>query len=224
MNPFTNSIFGSLSVNLFGKRKEEPTVSSTSVIDTITKLKNQLDNLNKRNTFIEQKITALNEEIQIIAKINKNKALIMLEKRKNLNAEILKNEGIINLLEGQITALESSIINKQVTETLREGNNFVKKVQNSVNVDKIEDLIDDIKETAETQKSISDVFTQHIQDIYNDEDLLVELQEFTDKPEINKVVQLNLPEAPKNTILTKITSANNSEEEDLIKLQNSMLC
>jgi len=232
MNSFTNTIFGGLSLNLFGKKKEETKViSSTSVIDTITKLKNQLETLNKRNSFVEQKISILNEEIKVVAKINKNKALLMLEKRKNLNTELLKNEGIINLLEGQISALESSVINIQVTETLRQGNNFVKKVQKSVNVDEVEDLIDEIKYTAEMQKSITDVFTNHIQDIYNDEDLLCELQEFTDTEETNNAFKIKLPEVPKNTILTSVKAINSNEEEEaeeeekeLNKLKNSLLC
>ena len=210
MNLFAN-------LNIFGKKKEPP----VNVMDTIQKLKEQVEILNKRNKCVEQKTATLMTEIKQVAKTNQQKALLLLDKKKTYDEEINKNDCASILLEKQIAALESSIINKQVTDTLRDGNLFVKKVQKTMNIDNIEDLMDDIKETADTQKTISEIFSNQVQGIYDDEDLLNELNQIANeeeqKPEQKPHPSYHFPNVP---------VAENQLEEDekeLIQLQQSLM-
>ena len=203
--------------NLFGKKK---VIDSTpSVIDTITKLRDQVDILNKRNQCVEQKIAQIMGDIKEIAKTNRHKALLLLDKKKTYDEEISKNDSASILLEKQIAVLETSIINKQVTDTLRQGNLFVKKVQKNINVDDIEDLMDDIKESNDTQKAISDIFSNQVSDIYEDEDLLNELNEITKEEMPNEETQAKEEEP---TPSYHFPSVPVNDEEELLTLQKSL--
>jgi hypothetical protein len=223
MNLFAN-------LNIFGKKKDPP----VNVMDTIQKLKEQVIILDKRNKCVEQKTATLMTEIKQVAKTNQQKALLLLDKKKTYDEEIHKNDCSCILLEKQIAALESSIINKQVTDTLRDGNLFVKKVQKTMNIDNIEDLMDDIKETADTQKTISEIFSNQVQDIYEDEDLLNELNQIVNEeeqprphPQQKQEPSYHFPNVPVVNQLTKNQLTKNQlEEEDekeLIRLQQSLM-
>tara|TARA_B110000285_G_scaffold233119_1_gene305949 strand:- start:52 stop:720 length:669 start_codon:yes stop_codon:yes gene_type:complete len=222
-------------MNLFGAKKaNNDVISSSTVINTISQLREQIQTLNKRTLYIETKNKNLIEDIKKIAKTNKQKALILLDKKKRNEEEILKNEGITNLLETQISSLETSYINKQVAETLRQGNNIVKRAQKTINVDDIDELMLDINETNDTQKSISNIFSQNIPDIYDD-DLLNELNDITnqesDKEELTNQITHNerskdiykFPTIPTNGIVLSVET-DDAEEEALNELKKSLMC
>ena len=219
---------------IFGKKKEtDKPVSTVSIMDTIHKLREQVDILNKRNKYIELKISILMDDIKQIAKSNKQKALLLLDKKKTYTDEINKNDSASILLEKQIAVLETSIINKQVVDSLRNGNIFVKKVQKNTNVDDIEDLMDDIKESTDIQKTISDAFSNQIHDITNDEDLLNEFNEITSEETTNeenkkeciqeKIPSYNFPNVPKDNI-SKNKKQEDDDEEELLRLTTALLC
>ena len=226
MNLFAN-------LNIFGKKKDPP----VNVVDTIQKLKEQVIILEKRNKCVEQKTATLMTEIKQVAKTNQQKALLLLDKKKTYDEEIHKNDCSCILLEKQIAALESSIINKQVTDTLRDGNLFVKKVQKTMNIDNIEDLMDDIKETADTQKTISEIFSNQVQDIYEDEDLLNELNQIVNEeeqkpqPQQKQQPSYHFPNVPVENQVTKNQLVENQlvenqleeDEKELIQLQQSLM-
>ena len=216
MNLFAN-------LNIFGKKKEPP----VNVMDTIQKLKEQVIILDKRNKCVEQKTATLMTEIKQVAKTNQQKALLLLDKKKTYDEEIHKNDCSCILLEKQIAALETSVINKQVTDTLRDGNLFVKKVQKTMNIDNIEDLMDDIKETTDTQKTISEIFSNQVQDIYEDEDLLNELNQIVNEEEEQKPQQKQKPDPSYHfpNVPVENQRLQREEEEDekeLIRLQQSL--
>ena len=170
-------------------------------------------------------------EIKQVAKTNQQKALLLLDKKKTYDEEIHKNDCSCILLEKQIAALESSIINKQVTDTLRDGNLFVKKVQKTMNIDNIEDLMDDIKETADTQKTISEIFSNQVQDIYEDEDLLNELNQIVNEEEQKQKPQqqqkqqpsYHFPNVPVENQTTVAENQLEEDEKELIQLQQSLM-
>jgi hypothetical protein len=130
-----------------------------------------------------------------------------------------------------------------VTDTLRDGNLFVKKVQKTMNIDNIEDLMDDIKETADTQKTISEIFSNQVQDIYEDEDLLNELNQIVNEeeqepqqkpsyhfPNVPVVNQLTKNQLTKNQLEENQLEENQLEEnqleedeKELIRLQQSLM-
>jgi len=207
-------------LNIFGKRKEEAPkagANPTELLNTVSRLKAQVELLNKRNTLLETQVVKLKTEVQETAKTNKTRALVLLEKKKRTEAEMVKNEGAKVFLEKQISALESSIINRQVTDALKEGNRMVKRAQTALDVDQIDDLMDDMRETDEMHQTISDAFSRNIQEVCDNPELLEELEE------IVKSEEVSMPSAPTRPITPPSHKFDAfTEEEQVKKLQASM--
>ena len=206
---------------LFGTKKEEPVfVDSTKTNNVISDLKSQLTTLEKRNAYLENKIQKLVAEIRIIASTNKNRALMMLNTKKQYDAEIKKNDGIRYTIESQINSLENSVINIEVTKSIHTGNEYIKNTHSKINIDSIEDLMDDISEQTEISQSISDIFTRKIDALYDDDELLEELNGFEQQQQLP--TQTILPTAPLNypKIEQKVEE---DEETELQKIRLEMI-
>ena len=125
------------------------------------------------------------------------------------DSEIEKNDGIKNTIENQIFALENSIINTQVFKSIQAGNTHIKNTHNGINIDNMDELMDDIVEQSEISQSISDIFTQRVNSVYEDDELLAELTEYTDEP---KPITVILPEVPKQNFIN-VQHHNNKKKE-----------
>lgn len=208
------------SFNLFGKKPQKKESTSTpdtsKTIDVISKLRGQLDSLEKRNVHIETKVKNVVIEIKKVATIDKKKALVLLNRKKTYEEEINKNLGIIDVIERQIVSLENASINQQVFKTMQEGNQFIKNANSNVDMDKMENLLEEIDEQKDTSQAISDIFRQRIDRIYEDEDLLSELNEYTQQKEVEKsTIDYHLPQVPDNQNI--IVSNQNEEETELLR-------
>lgn len=208
---------------------QEQEKSKTSKV--INDLKQQLELMEKRNVVIKKRI----EEAQIEAKLllekkDKNGALISLKKKKQYDAELEKNQGIQIVLENQIYSLESVTMQKAIVDALSQGNKSIKKLNTELNPEKIEELMDEIQEEADNFKSIQDAMSQPLQQIYNDSDLLNELEQLEsdvlDEGLLNvSSLKTALPTVPTKALPKIITKEEEMELElqELQQLKDSML-
>ena len=175
-------------MNIFGKSKQQSTQSQSTInknmatmantISVITNLKEQVDLLEKRNNFItKQKDNAILEAKQKLEKKDKNGAMLALKKKKQFEDEIAKNQGIQLTLENQIYSLESANMQKAVIDALELGNKSIKQINNNLNPDKIDELMDDIQEQTDNSNAINQALSQNLQQVYDDPDLLEELEQ-----------------------------------------------
>lgn len=175
-------------MNIFGKSKQQSALSQTTInknvanmantISVITNLKEQVDLLEKRNNFItKQKDNAILEAKQKLEKKDKNGAMLALKKKKQFEDEIAKNQGIQLTLENQIYSLESANMQKAVIDALELGNKSIKNINNNLNPDKIDELMDDIQEQTDNSNAINQALSQNLQQVYDDPDLLEELEQ-----------------------------------------------
>jgi charged multivesicular body protein 4 len=175
-------------MNIFGKSKQQSTQSQSTInknmanmantISVITNLKEQVDLLEKRNNFItKQKNNAILEAKQKLEKKDKNGAMLSLKKKKQFEDEIAKNQGIQLTLENQIYSLESANMQKAVIDALELGNKSIKQINNNLNPDKIDELMDDIQEQTDNSNAINQALSQNLQQVYDDTDLLEELEQ-----------------------------------------------
>lgn len=164
---------------LFGKSKEpaaqaQPQVSAS---DAIQKQRAALDTLEKRVVFLEKKITAQDNEAREKAR-NKDKrgALLALKKKKMLNSEIdtLNNSRVT--LEKQIMNLEAAQTQNVAIEALKTGVQAQKDLNAKMNVDKVDQLMEDLQEQEDLQKEVQQVLGQG-NDMADDDELLDELAE-----------------------------------------------
>lgn len=192
-------------------------------MDAIQNLRSQLDIIAKRCVFIESKIENITKTVRSDPS-NKSKCLLLLQSKKNMEAELQKNYGIQSIMENQLAALESSIINRQMVKAMEAGNRVIKDAQSDTMVEKLDELMDDIKEQDQIKTTISDLFSQSTNDIYTDDDLLAEFNTYLEEVEEEAketVRPMYLPDVPTAPILI---GRNITEEEQCIrKLQASMI-
>jgi len=228
--------------NLFGGNKKASTIINAQKqqegnIKIIGILRDQIELLEKRNGFIEKKkISLVNEAKQKLNGGDKKGALLILNQKKKVESEIEKNQGTQLLLENQLSALECATINKEVITSLMVGNKAIKQINQDLSPEKIDDLMDDIQEETENYKAIQDAMTQPLQQIYDDDELLQELDEICEEDKEDKVIQnlLNvdgvdelkmLPDVP-NTALPVVAQKSNPNDDielELKQLELSML-
>ncbi len=213
---------------LFGhpkpKAQEKQKQNSTSVNDSILKLKNTDSTIDKKITHLEKQITKLEDEakklIRLKTKSSKQRALGKL-KLKNLKMkELNKLMGMQYNLSVQSNALENAQFNTLVIQGMKDANNTFQKINKSINIDKVDDLVEDITEQQDLMNEVSDALATPLFDNDIDEDeLLAELDELE---ELDNDLNLlpNLPEVPKTVNKPIIQTEEEKELKELEMLMN----
>lgn len=207
-------------------KKSNPPPSAEDSLNIISSLHDQIKLLEKRKDVIKTKV----EELIVEAKHKLNSgdkkgALLILNQKKKQEAEADKITSSQLLLENQLFALEGATINREVLTTLKSGNDAIKHINQGITPDIIDELMDDIQETQYTAQQIQQLLNTPLQEIYDDADLLAELDE------LNELEQpLILPAVPKTspTVVGKVDAAETDAAEDEImldlrRLEESML-
>ena len=130
----------------FGKKKQKAPADS-EIIGTITTLKQNLEQLEKRQEQVQIKCD--NELKQAKAKNqagNKKQAVFHMKKKKLYEAEIEKLEGAKLNLEQQIFAIEGTQTNKQIFDSMQKGNQLVTNMTKQIDIKKVDKLKDDMEE------------------------------------------------------------------------------
>jgi len=159
------SIFG----KMFGFTKEEKSVTTG---EAIQKLRETEEMLVKKQEFLESKI----EQELHVAKTNgtKNKraAIQALKRKKRYEKQLQQIDGTLSTIEMQREALEGANTNTAVLNTMSEAAKALKSAHQSMDIDKVHDMMDDIAEQQDVAKEISDAISNPLsfgQDLDEDE-------------------------------------------------------
>ena len=158
-------------------------------------------------------------------------ALFALKRKKLYEAEIDKIGNIKMTLETQVMNLESAAQNAATFKAMHAGKDAMKTINTEVGIEKVDDLMDEIREEMEQADEISNALAQPVDPLMMDEDdLLAELAnlEAEDVEEQllmqpNKAAatvedQFHMPDVP-STVLPTIKNATKEEEEELKMLE-----
>ena len=211
--------FGSLFGN---KNKKSITVTNNNIL-VMNNLRDKIEILNQRNKYIEGRISEALIEAKIkLENKDKNGALLSLKRKKMFEEEIEKNNGMLLVLENQIFTLEGASMNKQLVDAMKLGQSTIKKIHTEMDPSKIEDLMDDINESNENDKTIQNAMAQPIRDMYNDSELLEELEELVNS-DIGVDNELEgLLENIKIPLESSIIKDDEDEEEELKRMVASL--
>lgn len=144
-------------------------------------LKQKMENIEKRQQFIEKKINA---QVQIAKEKSKagdkRGALFALKTKKLYEQEVAKLDNSILTLQSQVMAIESASVNMDVVSGMQVGHNALKQMQKQMDVDKLQDLQSEIQETMEDANEINNIIGQPMggAEHYDEDELMNELQEF----------------------------------------------
>lgn len=183
---------------LFGKKKETPQ-------DSIAKLRETLETLDKRDQFLDKKIQQqLEEAKKYNAAGNKKMAIAALKRKKMLTDQQAKIMGAREKIELQLNAIESVKMDMEILNTLESGTKTMKEMHKSMDVNKVDEVIDNMNDQIDISNEIANAMSQPVGEVFDDEDLLKELEdeELKDlEKDIDKIK--DLPEVNKNKITEK---------------------
>jgi len=146
--------------SLFGKSKakhsQQPTVTEQD--RAILQLKQQRDRLNQNRKRIDEQLEREREVAKrLLQNGQKDRALLVLRKKKMLESQLHKSEGILEKVEQLTHDLEYAQVQVDVVNSLKQGNEALKKMNDILKLEDIEKLMDDTREAAEYQNEVSNL-------------------------------------------------------------------
>ena len=145
------------------KKSFENPQQPTAPIDTISKLNNRIEIIDKREHFLEKKIALYRKIARQQHRAGKTKdALNKLRLSKIYEKEVKKLGNVRMSLQQQIINLESSHMNIQTIEAMKEGQKAMKSMSEKTKIEEVEKLHEDIEEHHQTNQEISDILTQPV--------------------------------------------------------------
>ncbi|KAF6717313.1 Charged multivesicular body protein 6 [Oryzias melastigma] len=180
--------------NLFGKKKQSRVTEQDRAI---LQLKQQRDKLRQ----YQKKIHLQLDKERLLAKKllqdgKKDKALLLLKKKRYQDQLLDKTENQISNLERMVQDLEFAQIEKKVLDGLKVGNECLKKMHEVMSIEEVERIMDETQDAVEYQRQIDEMLAGSL--TQEDEDaVLAELEAITQGDvELPDVPSEELPESP----------------------------
>ncbi|KAF9334255.1 ESCRT-III subunit protein snf7 [Podila minutissima] len=191
--------------------------------DSIVELRNTLQMLEKRETFLQTKIDNELKIARANATKNKRAALMALKRKKQFEGQIEKISGSRLTIETQVMAIENANVNLETMKAMRAGAEAMKGIHGAMDINKVDQTMEEIRDQMELANEISDVISQPVGfGVEMDEDdLLAELDELEQEELDKKLMEtdrpLQMPSVPIHP------EEEDEEEAELRELRESMV-
>ncbi len=209
---------------LFGSKKKVTNINYNDITINIQKINETMETLDKKITYNERKIAKFITNAKEYNKNkNKQKAISCLRQKKNLEKMNENLDKQRSNLEYQLYQMESLSMNSQVVSTMKGVNTVIKNFEKDVNIDKVDDLHDDLQESIQSAVDITNAISQPLNPNIDDDELSAELDEM-DQEELNEQLlnvdnaELILPEVPKTKLETPVAETK-KHDDDLRELE-----
>ena len=148
---------------------------------------------------------------EYLKKGDKDRAKIFLKMSKMYKQQIGSAEGQLKTIEEQVALIETTLNQKEIMDVLTQGNKVLAELQKEVNVEKFEQIKEDMDEMQQTQDEINEFFLQHNTDVNElDEDIQKEMDSLNES--LQKEVENEFPEANKEEVNVEKKEEVNEEE------------
>ncbi|XP_029945572.1 charged multivesicular body protein 6-like isoform X2 [Salarias fasciatus] len=174
--------------NVFGRKSRPSRVTEQD--KAVLQLKQQRDKLKQ----YQKRITVQLEKERLLAKQllkdgKKQKALLLLKKKRYQDQLLDKTENQISNLERMVQDIEFMQIEMKVIEGLKVGNDCLKSMHEIMSIEDVERILDETQEAIEYQRQIDEMLAGSL--TQEDEDaVLAELEAITQGEDVA------LPEVP----------------------------
>lgn len=160
---------------------------------------NTSDGNDTRKIKKSEKTIAHDKELarELLNKGMKDRALLMLKKKKYLERMIEKTEMQLDTIQRMVNDIEFATIQSEVVNKLRAGNEALKMMNQMFNLDEIDKIMEETKEGAQFQEEISNMLSGAFNE-QDEEDLEAELERLTEQQMDEKLI--GLPKVPENDI------------------------
>jgi len=179
-------------MKLFGKAKKGPTTK-----EGITKLRETLDMLEKRDAYLQTKINhEVTEAKRYMAQKNKRAAMMCLKKKKTYEAQIEKISGASMTIQTQLMAIEGANVSLQTLEAMNMGASIMKDIHRNMTVEDVDKTMEEIQSQMEIATEIETAIAQPLGGVMFDEDELdAELEALEQESLDQQLLNINPPSA-----------------------------
>ena len=198
---------------LGGKNKENIPVTE----EAIQKLKQTEKMLEKKQEYLEKKIDMENATAKKHARTNKRLSLQALKRRKRLEKQLNQIDGTLSTIEFQRESLENAGTNTEVLKNMKYAADALKNVHQTLDVDDVHDMMDDIQEQTEISKEISDTICGFGSQDFDEDELNAELEEIEQEGLNEELIgmerpAMGLPDVPSGALESKKKLAQDEDE------------
>lgn len=206
--------------NLFGGAAPKPAAISAN--QGLEQLEEKADMIRKRIAHLQSQVEEQEKIAKTYATTNKNKALAALKRKRTLEDNIKKAEGTLDNIENQKDMLESASSNAAVLKTMADTAKIVKQQHDNLDINKVEDIVDEMREQQEISEEISNILSQTTSKTTQDDDeLLKELESMQQKELDEKLLHTEKDTAALPDVPTQlpVQPAHSKAEEELDELK-----
>lgn len=176
---------------------------------TRDKVKNYLKNLEHNISTIQSCVK------ECIRNKQKDKAMLALRKQKYLQKTLEQGRNQLLNLESQILSVENALIQKDVYEAMKQGNEFLKNMNKALTVEDVTKLMEETEDAIEYQQEVGRILAQQgIQE--DDEELLHQL----DVLDVEEAQEFQIPSVPEREVKVKKHKKRHHEEEKEVVVEN----
>lgn len=182
--------------NVFGRKSRPSRVTEQD--KAILQLKQQRDKLKQ----YKKRITLQLDKERLLAKQllkdgRKEKALLLLKKKRYQDQLLDKTENQISNLEHMVQDIEFMQIEMKVIEGLKVGNDCLKSMHEIMSIEDVERILDETQEAIEYQRQIDEMLAGALTQ-EDEDDVLAELEAITQGEDVAlpEVTTEPIPEVP----------------------------
>jgi len=191
-------------MRLFGKAKKAPTPK-----ETITKMRETIEMLEKRENHLQNKINfELQEAKKFIAAKNKRAAMMCVKRKKAYEVQIEKMSGARMTIDAQLMAIEGASVSLDTMNVMKMGAQTMKSIHNNITIEDVDNTMEDIQEQMSIANEINEAISQPLGGAeYDEDDLNAELdalvQEDLDQQFLNASAPVANPVVPQTNASIK---------------------
>ncbi|KAM8824696.1 charged multivesicular body protein 6-like [Synchiropus picturatus] len=178
--------------NVFGRKTQPSRITEQDI--AVLQLKQQRDKLKQYQKKINLQ---LEKERQLAKELLKNgkkeKALLLLKKKRYQDQLLDKTENQISNLEQMVQDIEFMQVEMKVVEGLKVGNECLKRMHEIMSIEDVERIMEETQDAIEYQKQIDELLAGALTQ-EDDDAILAELREITEGEDVL------LPEVPSEPV------------------------
>jgi len=207
---------------LFEKKKQAPPPK-----ESIAKLRETLDMLEKREQFLQKKMDKeVGEAKKYMQQKNKRAALMCLKRKKTYESQMEKIAGARMTIEQQVMTLEGANVSLEAMNAMKMGAQSMKSIHKDMNIDQVDDTMDEIREQMDIANEINEAISQPLGgDVLDEDELLAELEDLEQESLDEQLLGTKTPVAAMPSAPTKAPVKKKAvidEDAELAALEASM--
>lgn len=189
----------------------------------ILDLREHITLLGKKEAHLQTQVTSQEQQARLLlGKNNKVGAKNALKRKKTYESQLLKIQAQMDSLEQQLYSIESANLNLETMKAMKQGASAMKNIHKGMDIDKVDETMDEIREQVELGEEISDAISRplHAGAEVDEDEIDEELEALAQENVKQDIVQpQGLPSVPIDKVSAPRVSesaqgATEQEEED----------